>query len=97
MMTMSPDQCRAARGLLRWTQPRLADASGIGLSTLNRFEKETRPPKEKVVRRLQATLEEVGVQFIFENERGGIGVRLKSKSMTADRSSSDHPQEASAA
>ena len=97
MTTMSPDQCRAARGLLRWTQPRLADASGIGLSTLNRFEKETRPPKEKVVRRLQATLEEVGVEFLFESEQGGIGVRLKRKSTTADRSSSDRHQEASAA
>ncbi len=77
MTTMLPDQCRAARGLLRWTQPRLAGESGIGLSTLNRYEMESRPPKEQVVKQLQAALEAAGVEFIFENAKGGIGVRLK--------------------
>ncbi|MBT5455959.1 MAG: helix-turn-helix transcriptional regulator [Rhodospirillaceae bacterium] len=77
MTTMLPDQCRGARGLLRWTQPRLADESGIGLSTLNRYEMESRPPKEQVVKRLQAALEQAGIEFISENAKGGVGVRLK--------------------
>lgn len=75
--SMSPDQCRAARGLLKWTQPRLASASGIGLSTINRYENETRPPRDLVINRLQSTLEQAGIQFIFRSAGGGQGVRLK--------------------
>jgi len=75
MNLMSPDQCRGARGLLKWTQPRLARKAGVGLSTLNRYEMETRPPKEDVIRKLQATLEAAGIEFLFPNARGGIGVR----------------------
>jgi len=31
---MSPMQCRAARALLDWTQPDLAEASGLSLTTV---------------------------------------------------------------
>jgi transcriptional regulator with XRE-family HTH domain len=72
-----PSQCRAARGLLKWTQPRLAEASGIGLSTINRYENETRPPRKSAVMQLRTALEAAGVLFIFANASGGIGVRLK--------------------
>jgi transcriptional regulator with XRE-family HTH domain len=74
---MSPSQCRAARGLLKWTQPRLADASGVGLSTINRYENETRPPRDSAVRQLQTTLETAGIEFIFPGRKGGLGVRFK--------------------
>jgi transcriptional regulator with XRE-family HTH domain len=74
---MTPGQCRAARGLLKWTQPRLADASGIGLSTINRYENETRPPREAAVERLKQALENAGVEFIPANAAAGVGVRLK--------------------
>lgn len=76
-MTMSPSQCRAARGLLKWTQPKLAEVSGIGLSTINRYENETRPPRAEAVRRLRAALERAGVEFIPNNADGGVGVRLR--------------------
>lgn len=76
-MNMSPSQCRAARGLLKWTQPKLADVSGIGLSTINRYENETRPPRTEAVERLQSALEQAGVEFISESPSGGAGVRLR--------------------
>ena len=74
---MSPRQCRAARGLLKWTQPKLAQASGIGLSTINRYENETRPPRAAAIAKLQSTLEGAGIHFIFADGAGGDGVRLK--------------------
>jgi transcriptional regulator with XRE-family HTH domain len=78
MKTMSPRQCRAARGLLKWTQPKLAEVSGIGLSTINRYENETRPPRPAAVVTLQSALEAAGIEFIFPGESGGgAGVRLK--------------------
>lgn len=76
---MSPNQCRAARGLLKWTQPRLAEASGIGLSTINRYENETRAPRAEAIERLRKTLEAEGIEFIHANKSGGEGVRLKGR------------------
>ncbi len=76
---MFPNQCRAARGLLKWTQPKLADASGIGLSTINRYENETRPPRQLAVETLQSTLESAGVAFIFKGRSGGPGVRMRKR------------------
>lgn len=74
---ISPSQCRAARGLLKWTQPKLAEESGIGLSTINRYENETRPLRESAVLRIKSTLEAAGVEFISPNDSGGAGVRLR--------------------
>ena len=74
---MSPNQCRAARGLLKWTQPRLAGASGVGLSTINRYENETRPPRHAVILPLQGALESSGVDFLFDDGSQGVGVRLR--------------------
>jgi transcriptional regulator with XRE-family HTH domain len=75
--TMSPNQCRAARGLLKWTQPRLAGASGVGLSTINRYENETRPPRHAAILRLQGAFESAGVDFLFDDGSQGVGVRLR--------------------
>ena len=77
MMLIHPSQCRAARGLLKWTQPRLANASGIGLSTINRYENQTRPPRETAVHRMKIALEGAGIEFISANAAAGIGVRLR--------------------
>ena len=33
-------QCRAARGLLSWSQQNLADRAGVGIMTIHQFEKE---------------------------------------------------------
>lgn len=76
---MLPSQCRAARGLLKWTQPRLARESGVGLSTINRYENETRPPRKSAVLRLQSAFERAGVQFLFDEPAGGLGVRLRKR------------------
>ena len=74
---ISPSQCRAARGLLKWTQPKLADKSGIGLSTINRYENETRPLRESAILQIKSTLEQAGVEFIDANGSLGVGVRLR--------------------
>lgn len=75
---ISPSQCRAARGLLKWTQPKLADQSGIGLSTINRYENETRPLRPEAIMQIKSTLEEAGVEFIEPSDSAGAGVRLRS-------------------
>ena len=75
---MSVAQLRAARGLIGWNQSRLAEASGLALSTIKRME-----TSEGVLRgtaenvwRVQKALQEAGVIFIDEDDEGP-GVRLR--------------------
>jgi transcriptional regulator with XRE-family HTH domain len=73
---MTPEQCRAARGLLDWTQSRLAGASGLAVSTVVRFERSGRVLSPGTVQAMQFALEAAGVEFIGENG-SGAGVRMK--------------------
>ena len=62
------------------TQPLLAAAADVGLSTVVDFEKERRSVSPEAVRKMQKALENAGIEFIQENG-GGQGIRLiKNKS-----------------
>jgi transcriptional regulator with XRE-family HTH domain len=76
-MDLHPAQCRAARGLLEWSQGRLAKAAGLGMSTVRDFEKGRKTPLPKNLAAIRAVLEIAGVQFINPGKGGGPGVRLK--------------------
>lgn len=80
---MTPAQCRAARALIEWTQPRLADAAKLGLSTIVDFEKSRRPVSIEAVTAICRALERAGVKFIPENG-GGAGVRLEKPTVASD-------------
>jgi DNA-binding XRE family transcriptional regulator len=73
---MTPAQCRAARALLDWTQTTLADAAGVGLSTVVDFEKERRAVSDTARDAIAAALIAAGVIFVEENGEGE-GVRRK--------------------
>jgi transcriptional regulator with XRE-family HTH domain len=69
-------QVRAARALIGWSQAELADAAGLPLSTVDRFE--TGAPDSvpaEAVAKMRAALESAGVAFIPKNG-DGAGVRL---------------------
>ncbi|MCF8474602.1 MAG: helix-turn-helix transcriptional regulator [Emcibacter sp.] len=74
-MTISKEQCRAARGLLGWSQEDLKIAASVSLGTIAEFEKGSRKPYERTLRDLQSAFEEAGIEFIPENG-GGVGVRF---------------------
>lgn len=73
---MTPAQCRAARALINWTQPKLAENAGLGLSTVVDFERSRRLISSEAIEALRLSLEAAGVIFVAENEEGP-GVRLK--------------------
>ncbi len=62
--------------MLDMTQPQLATAAKIGLSTVVDFERERRTVSDDAIGKMQRALECAGVQFIDENG-GGQGVRLR--------------------
>lgn len=76
-LSITSEQVRAARALLRWEQRDLAEASGVSLPSIKRLE--TRPgvlaAQERTIVELRKALEKAGVEFIAKNG-GGPGVRL---------------------
>ena len=71
---MTPAQCRAARGLVEWSQSELAAASNLSLSTIRDFEKGRRVPTKNNLAAMLRALEGVGVEFI---DGDAPGVRLR--------------------
>jgi transcriptional regulator with XRE-family HTH domain len=69
-------QCRAARGLLAWSQQELADAAGVGVVTVHQLEAGTSEPRRATLDVIRRAFEKAGVEFIDENG-GGPGVRLQ--------------------
>ena len=74
---MTPSQCRSARALLDMTQPELARAAHLGLSTVVDFERMRREVSGEAIAALRRALERKGIIFIDENG-GGPGLRLGS-------------------
>ena len=75
-MNLSPAQCRAARGLLDWSQEQLAQASGLSRSTVRDFESGRHEPHRGSIILLLQTLAEQGVEPVAAYEGVGEGVRF---------------------
>jgi hypothetical protein len=75
-MTMSPEQCRAARAWLGWTQQVMASYARVGLSTIKEFEKSGRRTIPATLAAMQQTLEKAGVMFISDAEGNATGIHV---------------------
>ena len=75
-MSLLPEQCRAARALLSWTQETLAAIAGVSRSTIKDFECHRHVLHRSSEDMLVRAFERGGVQLLFEVD-GGAGVRLK--------------------
>jgi transcriptional regulator with XRE-family HTH domain len=58
------EQCRAARGLLGWTQQDLADASGLSKTAINNFEKGHSDIKHESLRAIRMAFESLNIEFL---------------------------------
>ena len=75
-MRMSPEQCRAARAWLGWTQQMMASYARVGLSTIKEFEKSSRRTIPATLAAMQQTLEKAGVTFISEADGKPTGIQV---------------------
>jgi transcriptional regulator with XRE-family HTH domain len=73
---LTPAQCRAARGLIDWSQLELAERAGVGIVTIRQLEAGNHTPRRATLDVVRRALEAGGVEFIDENG-GGAGVRLR--------------------
>ena len=76
MATITPELCRAARGLLDWTGEDLAREAKVALNTVRKFEAQKTAPMPNNLAAIQTAFERAGIVFIPENG-GGIGLRRR--------------------
>ncbi|MCG8505156.1 MAG: helix-turn-helix domain-containing protein [Sphingomonadales bacterium] len=72
---ITPAQCRAARGLLKWTQEDLAANSDVGIMTIRTFETDKASPRPGTIKLLKIAFEAAGVEFLTRDGQG-VGVQF---------------------
>lgn len=75
-MNLTPSICRSARALIGWTIEQLAEASGVGVSTIISFEAGQRVPIRSNQVALERTFVEAGVIFLEADMNDGRGLKL---------------------
>jgi ribosome-binding protein aMBF1 (putative translation factor) len=69
---MLPEQSRAARAWLDWSQEELAAKASVSLSTVRDFEKGRREPIPATLAAMKAALEGAGIAFVDDGGTSGI-------------------------
>jgi DNA-binding transcriptional regulator YiaG len=69
---MTPEQSRAARAWLDWSQDELAAKASVSLSTVRDFEKGRRVPIANNLTAMRVALETVGIEFVDDAKASGI-------------------------
>ena len=85
---ITPAQCRAARGLLDWTQQQLADEARVGVVTVRQLEAGNTVPRRSTLEVIQRAFERAGVDLINENGRSGV----QSQEALAGKNKKGRPQ-----
>jgi transcriptional regulator with XRE-family HTH domain len=73
-MPMSPEQSRAARGWLGWSQKNLAERAGVALNTVYEFEKGRRMPALYIITAMRAAIEVEGIRLLFDDSGAAAGI-----------------------
>ena len=76
-MPLNPEQCRAARALLDWTQDDLAARAEVSRSTVRSFETGRHDLQRATAAAIRRALEAGGVAFLDADDQGGPGLRLR--------------------
>mgnify|MGYP000878741203 CR=1 FL=1 len=77
---LTPEQIRAARAVLRWTQADLAAASKVAAITIKNIEAGGVDSKIFTLQKLRRAMEAAGVEFLDDGAPslgGGPGLRIK--------------------
>lgn len=79
---ITPEQSRAARGWLDWSQEELARRANVSLSTVRDFEKGRRDPICNNLLAIERALKEGGVDFLGEE---GVRADIKGKPRISEK------------
>lgn len=70
-------QIRAARAFLEMSQGELSGLANVGRSAIADFERGARIPHDSTLRKIEAALQGLGVELLFDGSKG-VGIRVRS-------------------
>jgi DNA-binding transcriptional regulator YiaG len=71
---MTPEQSRAARAWLGWSQGELARRANVSLSTVHDFERGQRTPTANNLLSMRRAIEEGGLRMVFDDKGEASGI-----------------------
>jgi ribosome-binding protein aMBF1 (putative translation factor) len=80
---MSPEQSRAARGWLGWSQDDLAKRARVSLSTVRDFEKARHMPIAATLEAMRRAIEGAGVHLTFAADGSPEGISVRRSEVAA--------------
>jgi transcriptional regulator with XRE-family HTH domain len=88
---MTPEQCRAARGWLGWSQSDLAERAGIAKNTVHGFESGQRHLTRNNVAAMRRALEEAGIWLVFDKNGAAAGILRQDACVDLSRADTSVP------
>jgi len=76
---LTPEQSRAARGWLDWSQEDLAKRANVSLSTIRDFEKGRRTPIANNLEAIKRAFEAVGIRLVYGSNGNAQGITCEAK------------------
>ena len=76
-MTITPNQCKAARDLLDWKQTDLQKKSKLGRETIGNFERGIGNQTIRTLADIRRAFEEAGIKFVDDKEKLGVVILKK--------------------
>lgn len=85
LLSITPPQSRAGRGLINWTVYQLTEAANLAAGDVEQFEAGAGNAEQAIARAIRSALEDGGVLILPEEGGEGAGVRLKFPQQTVKR------------
>jgi transcriptional regulator with XRE-family HTH domain len=83
---MTPEQSRAARGWLGWSQADLAKRANVSLRTLQAFEKGEKVPIANNLAAIRGAIEAAGITLRFGDDGTPIGIAVDDRASHGKKS-----------
>jgi ribosome-binding protein aMBF1 (putative translation factor) len=71
---VTPEQSRAARGWLGWSQVELARRANVSERTVQVFERGQRVPHANSIAAMRQAIEEAGIRLVFDRNGAAAGI-----------------------
>jgi transcriptional regulator with XRE-family HTH domain len=71
---MTPEQCRAARGWLGWSQAELARLANVSLRAVAAFERGEQTPRPNNMIAMRRAIEAAGLLLVFNPDGSAAGI-----------------------
>jgi ribosome-binding protein aMBF1 (putative translation factor) len=74
---MTPEQSRAARGWLGWSQAELARRARVSVGTVKSFESRQKTPLTNNLASMRREIEAAGIRLVFDETGAAAGILLQ--------------------